>query len=764
MSAAPRKRRFHADESPPLPRVSADDSKPRILRPPISSQSIRSEHVISWTTAMLLTVVAAAVRFWRIDHPDQVVFDEVHFGSFAGHYIKREYFFDVHPPLAKLLNAFVAWLVGFDGDFGFEQIGDSYSAANVPYVAMRGFCAFMGSLTVPVIFAIMRESGYPIAIAAFSSILLLFDNGHVIQTRLILLDAALVLFMSLSLLSYIKFSQSRYVEFSRRWFFWLVSTGFWLACTLGCKMVGVLTFFTIGAAVIWDLWEILDIKKGHPMSHWYKHFFYRIVGLIILPFFFYLSFFWVHFKILKFSGPGDSFMSPAFQETLSGNELLLNSHEIRYHDTITVRHKGTKQFLNSRPERYPLRYEDGRISSQGQQVTCYPHNTTDNYWQIIPTKEIPDSGRGRVVRHNDVVQLKHVNTQTLLLTHDVASPLMATNQEFTTLSLDDEERRNDTLFRLLIQDAHEGQPWKTLSGHFKLMHIPTKVVLWTHPKNLPDWASEHQEVNGNKKQDDRGTSWFVNEVVEDGQGIDFKNRTVQVEIKVPKSRSFLMKWLELQILMLQHNAGLTSVHPYQSTPIEWPFCLSGISFWTQNETKQQIYMVGNVFAWWLCTVTLSVYCGIILADMLARRRGLDPIETGIRQRMYRNTGFFLNAWAFHYLPFYLMGRQRFLHHYLPAYLASTLVAGSILNFLLLETVNYPISVAGPTTRLRPAVRAKLNQAAKLTLLALSLLVIGMFIYLSPLTFGQSLTGEQVNRRKLLSTWSLHFEAKRTFTD
>jgi hypothetical protein len=54
------------------------------------------------------------------------VFDEVHFGAFAGQYIRREYYFDVHPPLAKMLNALGGWLVGFKGDFGFDNIGDKY--------------------------------------------------------------------------------------------------------------------------------------------------------------------------------------------------------------------------------------------------------------------------------------------------------------------------------------------------------------------------------------------------------------------------------------------------------------------------------------------------------------------------------------------------------------------------------------------------------------------------------------------------------------
>ncbi|WVQ76833.1 hypothetical protein IAR50_006507 [Cryptococcus sp. DSM 104548] len=765
MSVLPRKRRTERNESPALPvRHLSDDGKHHVPKKSLSTVELRREYLTSTVAVVALTALAFAVRFWNIAHPDQVVFDEVHFGAFAGHYIKRNYYFDVHPPLAKMLNALAAWWVGFDGDFGFDSIGDDYTGPGVPYVGMRKFCAFMGALTIPVVYSIMRESGYPVGIAAFSAALILFDNGHIVQTRLILLDAALILFMALALLCYIKFHQYRYREFTREWWFWLLSTGFWLACTLGCKMVGLLTFFTIGAAVLWDLWEILDIKRGHPMSYWYRHFLYRAVGLIIVPFMVYLSFFWVHFKILKFSGPGDSFMSPAFQETLSGNEMLLNAQEIRYYDTITIRHKDTKQFLHSHDEHYPLRYDDGRISSQGQQVTCYPHNDTNNHWQVIPTREIPDSGRGRIVRQNDVIQLKHIGTDTLLLTHDVASPLMPTNQEFTTVALDKEDRMSDTHFKVSITDAHDGEPWKTLAGHFKLIHVPTKVMLWTHPKALPEWGFGQQEVNGNKNEKDKTTHWVVDEIIADGSGTDFKNRTVQVEAKAPKNRAFIKKWFELQLLMLQHNAGLTSTHPYQSNPIEWPFSLSGISFWTRSDTSQQIYMVGNLAGWWLCAVALSVFVGIVGADALARRRGMDPIEDSVRNRLLRNTGFFLGAWTFHYFPFYLMNRQLFLHHYLPAHLTSALIAGSILNFILIESVNYPVSFAGQNMRLRPAVRATLNKPALIVLGVLIAVVIGVWLFLSPLTYGLSMTGEEVNRRKLLSTWSLHFEAKKTYAD
>lgn len=53
-----------------------------------------STHVMSLkqdgAIMFVLTAFAVAVRFYKIWHPDQVVFDEVHFGKFAAYYLRRE--------------------------------------------------------------------------------------------------------------------------------------------------------------------------------------------------------------------------------------------------------------------------------------------------------------------------------------------------------------------------------------------------------------------------------------------------------------------------------------------------------------------------------------------------------------------------------------------------------------------------------------------------------------------------------------------------
>jgi len=336
---------------------------------------------------------------------------------------------------------------------------------------------------------------------------------------------------------------------------------------------------------------------------------------------------------------------------------------------------------------------------------------------------------------------------------------MATNEEFTTWAKDDFSRHNDTLFQLRISEGHPGESWKSKSGHFRLIHVSTKVAMWTHPKQLPDWAFNQQEINGNKDVNLKSAVWFVDDIVA-ADGPDLKNRTADVPQKEPKRMNFFKKFGELQLLMLQHNAGLTASHPYASGPINWPFLLSGISFWTHNDTQKQIYLIGNLLGWWTSTAAVAIYIGILSADLIARRRGINPLDDPIRNRLWNSTGFFIVVWAVHYLPFFLMGRQLFVHHYLPSHLASSLVAGSVLHFVLSETVNYPISIRGPATKPRPTTYADLGFKAPIIVAVFALAMFGLFAYIAPLTYGTpGLDGVSVNSRRLLSSWTLHFAAK-----
>ncbi|THX53143.1 protein O-mannosyl-transferase 1 [Aureobasidium pullulans] len=720
---------------------------------------------------LVITILAFATRFYAITHPNQVVFDEVHFGKFASYYLQRTYFFDVHPPFGKLLFAFAGWLVGYNGDFLFENIGDSYITNKVPYVAYRAMPASMGALTVSVVFMIMWESGYSLPACVLAAGLVLFDNAHIGQTRLILLDATLILFMALSVLSYVRFYKLRHDPFSRKWWKWLLLTGVCLSCVISTKYVGAFTFFSIGVPVAIDLWSLLDINRRQgalSLPEFGKHLAARVTGLIVIPFMLYLFWFQVHFSILNRSGPGDDFMSPEFQETLSDNIMTQQSVSIDYYDAINIRHKDTKVYLHSHPDKYPLRYDDGRISSQGQQVTGYPHNDTNNLWQVIPsTGNIPEEN-GHRVHVGDVVRLRHLVTDTWLLTHDVASPYYPTNQEFTTVGHDDAngERFNDTLFEIRVDGAKAGTDFKTMSVHFKLVHVSTKVAMWTHTTPLPEWAFKQAEINGNKNALQTSNIWYA----EDIPALPKDSDRAKKEPRKVKHVPFLKKYFELQRAMFYHNNALTSSHPYASVPIQWPFLLRGVSFWTDNETRQQIYFLGNPIGWWLASSLLAVFAGVLLADQLSQRRGVDALDKRARNRLYNSTGFFFLTWAAHYVPFYIMGRQLFLHHYLPAHLASALVTGALVEFVFnIDPVDLDDVTSGnatltknkkTATQQNKPVRERTGQSNLLGMWAATggilAVIVWSFLYFAPLTYGQpGLTVEQVQARKWLN-YDLHF--------
>ena len=63
---------------------------------------------------------------YRVNDADHVSWDEAHFGKFASWYINGTFFFDVHPPLGKMMIAGMGALTGYNGSFHFTEPGNKY--------------------------------------------------------------------------------------------------------------------------------------------------------------------------------------------------------------------------------------------------------------------------------------------------------------------------------------------------------------------------------------------------------------------------------------------------------------------------------------------------------------------------------------------------------------------------------------------------------------------------------------------------------------
>lgn len=111
-----------------------------------------------WVWAGVYTLLSMITRFWRIGAANYVVWDEAHFGKFGTHYIKRDFYFDVHPPLGKMLVGLAGLLSGYQGNFEFKS-GVAYPE-DVPYTAMRVMLASFGVALVPLAWFTSGELGW----------------------------------------------------------------------------------------------------------------------------------------------------------------------------------------------------------------------------------------------------------------------------------------------------------------------------------------------------------------------------------------------------------------------------------------------------------------------------------------------------------------------------------------------------------------------------------------------------------------------------
>ncbi|KAK9860915.1 hypothetical protein MYU51_006309 [Penicillium brevicompactum] len=727
-------------------------SKPAAVPQSYASEGVKNNDIFQlpgsdYKLIVLVTMIAAAVRLFRIYQPTSVVFDEVHFGGFASKYIKGKFFMDVHPPLAKLLLTLAGWLAGFDGNFDFKDIGKDYLEPGVPYVAMRMLPAILGVLTVPLMFLTLRVTGCRSSTAALGAGLVIFDNALVTQSRLILLDSPLIFFTALTALAFSCFTNQQELgpayAFRGPWWFWLVFTGLSLGATLSVKWVGLFTMAWVGSLTALQLWVLLGDSKTVTPRLWLKHFFSRVFCLIVIPVGFYLAMFGIHFMCLVNPGEGDGFMSSEFQATLNSKSMQDVPADVSFGSRVSLRHLNTQGgYLHSHPHMYPT-------GSKQQQITLYPHKDENNLFLLENTTQ-PLGPYGEVegpfawdnltapgfIEDGSIIRLYHTITHRRIHSHDERPPVTEADWQYEVSAYGYEGFAGDAndLFKVEIVPSMSETPeskkrLRTIQSKFRLVHVMTGCVLFSHKVKLPDWGWEQQEVTCAKGGTLPNSVWYIEQnqhpsMAADAEKVNYRNP------------GFLGKFWELQKVMWTTNAGLVESHAWDSRPPSWPTLLRGINFWGKD--FRQIYLLGNPLIWWSSTLAIAIYVVFKGLSVIRWQRSCGDYKHVSFKRFDYEVGTSVLGWFFHYFPFYLMARQLFLHHYLPALYFAIMVLCQELDFLTNRIKSFGLVS-------KPAIGKTLMAA----FLGLSILVFTLY---APLVYGNPWTKDACNKVKLLGSW------------
>ncbi|RWS30869.1 Protein O-mannosyl-transferase 2-like protein, partial [Leptotrombidium deliense] len=680
-----------------------------------------------WLSFLAVCTLAFTTRFYKISEPDHVCWDETHFGKMASWYINRTFFFDVHPPLGKMLIALSGYLTGYNGTFAFSKPGDKFDDHN--YVGMRTFCAFLGTMIIPFSFVSVWEMTSSLPASVLAATFVTFDVGVLTLSQYILLDPILLFFIFGSFMCSTKFFNQK--EFTLFWYFWLTLTALFIACAISVKFVGLFIVVFVGLKTIKELWEMLG-NISLSFNAFMKHFIVLFTFLIVLPTLIYLSFFWIHLKVLYRSGSGDGFFSSAFQSQLVDNSLYNASMPlyVAYGAVITLKnHRTGGGYLHSHWHLYP----EG-IGARQQQVTTYSHKDDNNKWMIKKYDSEPnvDTDPVELVKNGDLIRLEHVVTTRNLHSHKELAPVTKKHYQTTCYGEQGVGDAND-VWKVELLNGGSRENIKTVASRFRLIHYLSNCALHSHSKQLPKWGYEQMEVTCNPNLLDKNSIWNV----EDNAFARLPN--ISFEVYAP---SFLEKVVESHAVMFRGNAGLKPKEgEVTSRPWQWPVNYRG-QFFSGNQYK--IYLLGNPVIWWSNLVLLFIYVFIQLVITIRRQRGCEESSEfeRINSRLTSAAGSLFVAWLLHYLPFYAMGRVLYFHHYFPAAIFSSMLSAVVIDFTIEAASQY-------------FVKDRASDMQHFLFGTLVSMVAYSFYLFSPLSYGITQTAQSnntLNSLKWLETW------------
>ncbi|GME86383.1 unnamed protein product [Ambrosiozyma monospora] len=447
-----------------------------------------------------------------------------------------------------------------------------------------------------------------------------------------------------------------------------------------------------------------------------------------IPAIIYLAFFYVHLTVLVHEGDGGAFLSSAFRSSFDDSNVPKSVFaDVGVSSVVTLKHVNTHGgYLHS----HDHLYEGG---SGQQQVTLYPHLDDNNKWAIELYNVTEEPLEFVPITQGTKIRLKHLLTSRRLHSHDIRPAVSEIEWQNEASCYGYEGFEGDPNDDFIVEIQKElsapGEAQKrvrAIETVFRLRHAMTGCYLFSHETKLPKWGFEQQEVTCATQGIKPLSLWYI----EENQNLYLDYNKAE-RISYP-NLTFFQKFVELHKRMWEINSGLTQPHVYESRPESWPILSRGISYWRSDD--HQIYLLGNPVVWWIASFIFLPFGLYIVAQIICWQYG-TPLSLDAEIFNYNLSGLeYILGWFLHYYPSFLMARQLFLHHYIPALYFAILALGQTLEF----------------------VYSKVLKGKKIVSYALFVLLLSAsihaFLQRTPIIYGSDWTREQCEASQLLSRW------------
>lgn len=166
---------------------------------------------------------------------------------------------------------------------------------------------------------------------------------------------------------------------------------------------------------------------------------------------------------------------------------------------------------------------------------------------------------------------------------------------------------------------------------------------------------------------------------------------------------------------------------------EWPLLRVGLRMCGWDDHIVKYFLLGNPFVYWFSTFSLFAFTTMIGVYLIRWQRGyMDLSEDDIDHIHYAGLYPYI-GWFLHYLPFVLMARVTYVHHYYPALYFAILTAGFCVDW---------------------ATRKWRKNVAMGVYLVMYAVTIGLYVLFGAISFGMVGPNQQWRHLKWFDTWRI----------